>query len=353
MKIDDIVNIEGPVEQSALAILRDVPRVGTEITAKHGRRTDIVLRAGDVIHPVELEAHAALNAAKAHQLIKIAEGLTPEAHVLAVARSSTEEARRLLHDAGIGLIDARGNIRIDLPGLFLWTEGRAAQPGRDESTGSAPTRLTGKAGVVGQALLGEPEHWWHVAELAAVADVSPALAHRVLSRLEHNDLIVVDGAGPQRVRRVANATALLDLLAEELQDRRVKQVRAYGLARDARALARTLSNKLTDAGCDHAVTGPAAAARLAPFVTSIPVVDIWITEGVDLDSAVESLGAETVHEGHNIVLRQAPADAPLAFRSRLDGVWTANPFRLYCDLRRDPRRGKEQADRLRQEVIGF
>jgi hypothetical protein len=83
------------------------------------------------------------------------------------------------------------------------------------------------------------------------------------------------------------------------------------------------------------------------------VVDIWITEAVDLDLAVVTIGAESVLEGHNILLRQEPADAPLAFRKSVDGVWTVNPFRLYCDLRRDPRRGKEQADRLRQEVIGF
>lgn len=353
MNIPDIVNIQGPVEQTALNILRDVPGVTTEVALSDGRRADVVVRAGGVCHVVELKAQAAINAAKAHQLIKFAEGLPRETHLLTVARSSTEEARRLLQDAGIGLIDAQGNIRVDLPGLFLWTEGHVARPERDEDTGDPPVKLTGKAGVATQALLREPQRWWHVTELAAAAEVSPALAHRVFSRLERDGIITVDGAGPKRVRRVANATALLDLLAEELQDRRVKQVRAHRLARDARAHARILSDQLTDAGFDHAVTGSAGAARLAPFVTSIPVVDIWITEAVDLDLAVETVGAESVLEGHNILLRQEPADAPLAFRTRVDGVWTVNPFRLYCDLRRDPRRGKEQADRLRKEVIGF
>jgi hypothetical protein len=50
---------------------------------------------------------------------------------------------------------------------------------------------------------------------------------------------------------------------------------------------------------------------------------------------------------------QAPGDAPLAFRTKVDDIWTANPFRLYHDLRQDPQRGREQADRLRKEVIGF
>jgi DNA-binding IscR family transcriptional regulator len=348
-----IVNVQGPVEQAALNILRDVPGVTTEVALGDDRRADVIVRAGGVRHVVEVKAQATINAAKAHQLIKFAEGLPRETHLLTVARSSTEEARRLLQDAGIGLIDAQGNIRIDLPGLFLWTEGHAAKPERDEDKGDPPVKLTGKAGVAAQALLREPQRWWHVTDLASAAEVSPALAHRVFSRLKRDDLITVDGTGPKRVRRISDATALLDLLAEELQDRRVKHLPAFRLARDARAHARILSDQLTNAGVDHAVTGPAGAARLAPFVTSIPVVDIWITDAIDLDLAAETAGAESVIEGNNILLRQEPADAPLVFRTRVDGVWTVNPFRLYCDLRRDPRRGKEQADRLRQEVIGF
>ena len=46
-------------------------------------------------------------------------------------------------------------------------------------------------------------------------------------------------------------------------------------------------------------------------------------------------------------------DTPLAFREKAKGLWVANRFRLYGDLRSDPRRGREQADHLRQEVIGF
>lgn len=353
MKVPKIVNISGPVELAALNILRDVPGVTAEAVSDDGRRADVIVRAGNVRHIVEITAQAAINTAKAHQLIKSAEALPPDTHLLTVARTSTEEARRILQDAGIGLIDAQGNIRIDLPGIFVWTEGRPAKPERHGDNVDPPVKLTGKAGVAAQALLREPQRWWRVADLATTAEVSPALAHRVFSRLEREGLITVDGAGPKRVRRISNTTALLDLLAEELRDRRVKHVRAFRLARDARAHAHILSEQLTDAGVDHAVTGPAGAARLAPFVTSIPVVDIWVTESADLDLAVHTVGAEPVPDGHNILLKQEPGDAPLTFRSSVGGVWTVNPFRLYCDLRRDPRRGKEQADRIRQDVIRF
>jgi hypothetical protein len=60
-----------------------------------------------------------------------------------------------------------------------------------------------------------------------------------------------------------------------------------------------------------------------------------------------------VVDGHNIVFLQAKDDAPLAFRERVKTLWLANRFRIYADLRRDPRRGREQAANLRREVIGF
>jgi hypothetical protein len=110
---------------------------------------------------------------------------------------------------------------------------------------------------------------------------------------------------------------------------------------------------LDAAGMGHAVTGAAAAALVAPFVTAIPVSEIWVDSVVSLDDAVAAAGAEVVDMGSNLVLVQANGDEPLAFRRQAEAAWIVDPIRLFYDLRRDPRRGREQADRLRQEVIGF
>ena len=77
------------------------------------------------------------------------------------------------------------------------------------------------------------------------------------------------------------------------------------------------------------------------------------TSAITPKAAAQALDAELVETGANLVLTQAPGDAPLAFRREHEGTWLVNPMRLYYDLRKDPRRGREQADRLRQEVIGF
>jgi len=345
------VKIRGPLDQEAVRILRDVPDVAVEPAAPTQRR-DIVLQAGDVARVVEVKTQRTINAAAARQLAEYAKQLRGGAHLIVVARTTTEDARKLLDDAGVGLVDAAGNLHIQLPGIFVWAEGRREE-GQTGRGGEPPVRLTGKAGVVAEALLTDVERDWKVQDLAERGGVSAALAHRVLVRLEREKLVEVKGAGPQRTRRVTNPTALLDLWAEELRDRGIRQERGFRLARDPRGQAKTLSRLLVHAGVDHAVTGAAGAALLAPFITAIPVVDVWVTETADLDDVLGGIKADRVQEGHNLVVRQVPGDGPLAFRRRVGEVWVASPFRLFHDLRQDPRRGREQADRLREEVIGF
>jgi hypothetical protein len=324
-----------------------------EAAAPKGR-PDIVLQAGDVEHVVEVKAQRLVSVAAARQLLEYAKALPRGTPLIVVARTTTEDARNLLDQAGVGLIDVAGNMRIRLPGIFVWTEGRRdAEPGHTGGQGEPPVKLTGKAGVVTEALLAEPERKWKVQDLAERGGVSAALAHRLLVRLERENLVEVKGAGPQRTRQVTDPTALLDLWAEELRDRGVRQARGFRLARDPRGQAKTLSRLLVQASIDHAVTGAAGAALLAPFITAIPVLDVWVTETANLDDVLGDVRAERVQEGHNLVLRQVPGDAPLAFRRRVQEVWVASPFRLFYDLRQDPRRGREQADRLREEVIGF
>lgn len=192
---------------------------------------------------------------------------------------------------------------------------------------------------------------WTVKELAQRAEVSAGLAHRVLARLEEEGVVAAEGAGPHRTRLVQDPATLLDLWVEEASDRRVQRFQAFRLGRDN--LAEAASSALAKAKIGHAITGPAAAQRLAPFITAVPVTDIWVTQGVELTEAARVAGAEPVATGHNLILAHAEGDAPLAFRAAHDGISIVNPFRLYLDLRRNPRRGREQAERLRQEVIGF
>jgi hypothetical protein len=248
-------------------------------------------------------------------------------------------------------MDATGAIRLNLPGLFVWRDEQRRTP--KIGVPDKGPKLSGKAGIATQALLREPRRAWSIQDLAHQAGASTGLVHRLLVRLEQEQLIEAQGTGPNKTRVLMKPGPLLDLWAEEMRDRGLHKVRAFRLARDPRQQMDGLGSSLTELSVKHAISGAAAAMRLAPFLTAVPVTDVWVGEEDDLERVARAIGAEPVTEGHNVVLRSARDDTPLAFRTRHDGVWLADVFRVYLDVRSDPQRGREQAARLREEAIGF
>lgn len=341
------MKIEGPLQAEALRILRQIPGVQALAEPKgYVGKPDFVLHFAGRRQKVLVEVKSRANAATARQLVATA-AAHPRHPLILIAGETTAEAREILDEKGIGVIDGLGNAHLALPGLLLHIQGdrpwRVKQPA---------TRLRGKAGVVAQALLLDHKQPWQIDELAQRADVSVGLVHRIMKRLEDEGVMVAEGTGPQRVRRIPNPAALLDLWAEEVEDK-PRRTLAHLLAQTPRALIEELGANLTRARIDHALTGAAAAMRLAPFVTAVPVAEVWVNATAASEDLYDGAHVDLVTEGHNVVFLQAKDDAPLAFREKVENLWLANRFRIYADLRRDPRRGREQADNFRREVIGF
>lgn len=344
------VKIKGPLEAAAARVLRGVPGLSAEVERDGRKRSaDAVLEFAGTRMKIVVEFKDRANAATAWQLVRYAEAHLDKP-LLLVARETTAETRRILEEHGIGVVDGLGNAHVEQPGLLFHRDGRHRHERR--AAGRPATRVRGKAGVVAQALLLQPERTWHVHDLAAEAGVSPPLAHRVLARLEDEGVVAPEGAGPKRVRRVAEPAALLDLWAEEQADKETRTT-AYLLAQTPAQLVNELGTNLGAAGIDYALTGAAGASLVAPFITAIPVAEVWVEATAGPEDLYDGARADPVAEGHNVAFLQAKDDTPLAFRERVRGLWVANRFRLYRDLLRDPRRGREQADHLRREVIGF
>jgi len=349
VKKPEFMKIEAPFEANALRVLRQIPGVTAIVREPRGRGrgVDAVLSFAGTRAQVAVETKHRANAATAWQLVHYADA-RPDIPVLLIADETTAEAREILERHGVAVIDGLGNAHLELPGLLLHLEGRAPT----KRPGETPTRLSGKAGLVAQAVLLQPERDWHIQDLAEDADVSTGLTHRVVARLEREGIMTAFGIGPQRVRRLTKPGALLDLWAEENTDRPTRTL-GYVLAQSPQRLITKLGKNLDCGGIDHAVSGAAAASLVEPFVTAVPIVDVWVSAKTALDELLEAAGAEAVRDGENVVFLQAKDDAPLQFREKHKSVWIANRFRVYVDLLRDPRRGRDQADHLRQEVIGF
>ncbi|HEX4864741.1 MAG TPA: hypothetical protein VFV02_11745 [Acidimicrobiales bacterium] len=344
------MNISGAFEAEVVRILRKVPGLTVDVepggsdSGAHG-----LLRFAGTRTPIAVEFKLRVNPATAWQLVHRKQD-QPDLPLLLVAGETTTQARQILEAHGIALVDDLGNAHIELPGLLLHLEAKR-RPGRTGAKASR-TRLRGKAGVIAQALLLHPERAWQVKDLAMEAGVSAGLAHRVLARLEQEGVVTAEGSGPNRVRHATSPTALLDLWAEENVEHPTR-TRGHLLAQTSRQLIRELGGNLGHSGVDYALTGAGAASLIAPFVTAVPIVEVWVTATATPEDLYEGAGADAVDEGHNVVFLQARDDSPLAFREQANDLWITNRVRLYADLRRDPRRGREQADHLRQELIGF
>lgn len=339
------VNLGRDFERQALRVLRAIPDLQPAISRDRQLPADAVVNYAGIETPVAIECKVRVSSAAAHQIVHKAQQL--EMPLVVIAEEMTDTAREILDRAGIGSVDGLGNVRLALPGLIMRVTGTKRRP---RSVASA--RLSGKSGLVAQALLLSVEESWSVSELAKRCRVSPGLVHRVLQRLEHEGLVTAQGTGPSKTRRLSNPTALLDLWGEEQRDPPWRQP-AFMLAQTHDHLITSLCAGLEAAAVDYALTGAAAARKVAPFVTNVLVVHVWVAATVDPIEVCGQIGATPVESGPNVVLLQERDNTPLAFRTRTDGEWLANVFRLYSDLQRDPRRGQEQGEHLRSEVIQF
>ena len=347
MKKQFLMKIDPRIGAEALRVLRAIPGLGV-IVAPNGlnRGVDALVMFAGTEAPVAIEFKSRANSATAWHLVHTSRH-RPELPLVLIAAETTADARRILSDHGIALIDGLGNAQLELPGLFV----RIAGTGRP-TRALAPSRLSGKAGLVAQALLLDPKRAWRINDLEEQTAVSSGLVHRVMARLEVEGIVSTTGAGPHRTRHVTDPTALLDLWAEENIDKPVR-TSGYLFGQTPQQVINQLGEGLSDARIDYALTGAAATSIIAPVVTTIAVTEVWAAAATDRQEFFDHTPLTPVTEGHNVMIMQARTDAPLAFRQQVGDLFIANQFRLYADLRRDPRRGVEQADHLRREVIGF
>ena len=344
-----LVKIEGEFESEALRVLREVRGIEvTTLPSSNDGSVDAIIEFAGERKAIAVEFKQRANAANAWQLVHYAEA-HPEVPLLLIAGESTAEARSILSRNGIALVDGLGNAHIELPGLLLHLDG--SSKGRRSYRPGTP-RLGGKSSIVAQALLIYPNREWRIVELAKEASVSTGLVHKVLERLQDNGVVATEGTGPYKVRRLVDPGALLDLWAEEEVSNPIRSP-GYLLAQTPQQLIEKLASGLEQARVDYALTGAAAANLIAPFVTAVPVVELWVSALAAPSDVHTLIGSKPVTEGANFFLLQLKNDAQLAFREELNGISISNRFRIYVDLLRNPRRGREQAQHLRREVIGI
>jgi hypothetical protein len=215
--------------------------------------------------------------------------------------------------------------------------------------------LGGAAAVVALAMLEDPGGVFRVTEVANATHAAPATAQRVFHGLEAEGLLIAEGRGPQKVRRLADASGadLLERYANDARRDRRRSIRLRVLGDSSEDVIGAVAEGLEKARILSCLTGAAAAALEAPALTSGGVPEFWVSGSKSPESIAQAAGGVPSGEGANVILWRAGSRGPTYATRVIHGMRRASPFRVYADLLANPQRGREQAAYYREQVIGF
>lgn len=266
------------------------------------------------------------------------------------AESLSEGARALLRNEGVGYFDTGGSLFIPAPGAYAFID----KPVPRAVAKSIGSLFTGRRSQVLHALLRSPGEWFGVNVLAEKAGVSAATVSQTMTALERLEWITTRGSGPAKERNLTLPGELLDAWARHVENARAPILRRYFVpALQAAELPRQLAAVCEAHDALYAVTHEIAAQRYAPFLTHVSQVRCRLLSGAAGEAALQDLNARPVREGANLTVIEAKSPGELLFSERDANVWFADPIQVYLDLLSGEGRGKEAADHLRREKIGF
>ena len=253
------------------------------------------------------------------------------------------DIRSALEQEGISYFDFYGNVHLVAPGVLVHVQTPTEQP---------TARALGPAGRrAAQCMLEGLGRSWAVTELASEARISAGQAHAVIKLAEAGDLLVTEGRGPQKRRRINEPSRFLDWLASHEPKRPpIQKLEATMYARSPGDL--LLRLHAGSIGATHAVTGSAAAAWVGVGPTSVTTTVVRVDPGTPLPDFAARVGAEPTSRGANILFWADEGLVATPFARQERGVSVAPNVRVYLDLLKE-QRGQDIAAVFRDQILGY
>jgi len=284
-----------------------------------------------------------------------------------VARRLSTGARSMLDAQGISWADEEGRAAISAaPGLVVIRESSSAKVRPtvedmrwSDGPGAIAEYLLAIAATSDREADAPAQQLPTVAAIAAGTGLSAPLVSRVLQAFDGMTWTDKEGSrrGPGARRVLADPAGLLSSWAAWHAGRTAEAVHTHATFRDADNFLREQIGAEWGSAA-WALTGWLALERRAPFMTTTPVITIYIDREVfddpaALDARIARAGLRRVDSGSRVDLIKA--DPYVLRRTALgsDGIPQVSDIRLYGDLLRLGVRGSDAAEHLRETRIGF
>ena len=263
---------------------------------------------------------------------------TDNFYPILVAPFISERGKEFCERSNIGCIDLSGNAYLKFDSIFinLWGNDNKHKIERKQKN-----LLSTKSNWVIRCMLNDPKKEWTMQELSDSSSVSLAQVYKVLDGLEtYNYVDKRRGA-----IKLSDPSGLLDLLVSSYRYNDQKITGYYSPFKGYDEIFPKL-RQLPD--CDYAITLGAAARLVLPVVRSTDTY-IYVNKNDALKNALE---LEPVEFGGNVYLITPRDDGILRNTQTIDGVKVVSNLQLYLDLFNYPQRGREQADAIREKILG-
>jgi hypothetical protein len=272
-------------------------------------------------------------------------------NLVLVARHFSPGALEWLSEREANWADETGRARIVGPGGLIVIR----EPAQDQRPTTRPFHWSPSALSLGELLLARPRPRVRGSELARQGGWSPAQVTTVLANFDRAGWTLKQGTqrGSGAWRVLSDPNGLLSAWAEAIESVPRKSRLGHRATRDAMALlheglAETLDNKTT-----WALSGWAGAEVIAPFMTAVPSLHVYVAEDQfagPLTEAMETAGIREVEEGARIVFWAADQRV-LALATRDRALPVVSAPRLYADLTALGGRGHDAAEHVKTELI--
>lgn len=263
-----------------------------------------------------------------------------------VGRRLSPGARALLASKGVGWVDETGAAEIAIGSIIVSRSGRPPEL-TEKPPGWTPAGL-----AVAEALLCGVRGT--VAETRRATGLSTGSCTNALRALTDLGLIEAERArGRGSARQVGDRRALLAAYTNAAAALRPTINLEVGVTwRDPVAALVDTGRRWSRENIAWAATGAAAANVLAPYLSSVTRVDVYVETKtmVGLEAAAAAVGLKPI-EGGRLTLRPFPTPAVDRLVETIDGVRVAPWPRVYVDLLVTGVRGEEAAEHL-WEVVG-
>ncbi len=284
-------------------------------------------------------------AAAARQLLSYRKRTAKQVVLLIAVPFMGEAGRRVCEELGVGWIDLSGNAHIVASGLRIIVEGR---PNRFLSAGRPPNLFAPKSSRVARWLIMHPDQSITQRELARTVDMGEGFISRIISRLEQEGYVIRENGSAIRSK---NPSLLLDAWQERYQFSKHMVHQGYISARSGDALLKFLHNEFASWKVEYAATGLAAAWMFTKFV-AFRTVTVYVPHE-PTDELLQGLAYSDDPRGANTWLVVPNDKGVFHGAGEKEGIRCVHPVQAYLDLKDQPERAMEAAERLRKEYLNW